>query len=216
VWRVLLRRIGRGIPRSRRSLRLPQPRSRSSLGISIRLDELVSRAARGHGHPGSRISTISRIPLPSCDGPLFTCHIGRIDFTFTAAQPLAALVVVAVTAINYLSVRMGGAIQVVLTSLKMGTIAVIVVAGALFGKHIAFDGASQFTHLGLGTISGFLTALVPAMWAYNGFNDLGDVGEEIAHAQKNIPEQSSWDCSLWAASTCSRMLFTSVLCHSQS
>src|SRR5260370_42695906 len=29
--------------------------------------------------------------------------------------------------------------------------------------------------------------MVPAMWAYNGFNDLGDVGEEIAHPQKNIP-----------------------------
>jgi amino acid transporter len=25
------------------------------------------------------------------------------------------------------------------------------------------------------------------MWAYNGFNDLGDVGEEIANPQKNIP-----------------------------
>jgi APA family basic amino acid/polyamine antiporter len=125
--------------------------------------------------------------FPAVAGPLFTCHIGRFDFTFTVAQPLAVLVVVAVTAINYLSVRMGGAIQVVLTSLKMGTIAVIVVAGVLFGKHTAFDAASQVTHLGLGTISGFLTALVPAMWAYNGFNDLGDVGEEIAHPQKNIP-----------------------------
>ena len=125
--------------------------------------------------------------FPVVAAPLFTRHIGRFDFTFTVAQPLAALVVVAVTAINYLSVRMGGAIQVVLTSLKMGTIAVIVVAGVLFGKHTAFDAAHQFTHLGLGTISGFLTALVPAMWAYNGFNDLGDVGEEIAHPQKNIP-----------------------------
>jgi APA family basic amino acid/polyamine antiporter len=119
--------------------------------------------------------------------PLFTCHTGRFDFTFTVAQPLAALVVVAVTAINYLSVRTGGAIQVVLTSLKMGTVAVIVVAGVLYGKHPAFDAATEFTHLGLGTIGGFLTALVPAMWAYNGFNDLGDVGEEIAHPQKNIP-----------------------------
>ncbi len=125
--------------------------------------------------------------FPVVAAPLFTRHIGGYDFTFTAAQPLAALVVVAVTAINYLSVRMGGAIQMVLTSLKMGTIAVIVVAGVLFGKHTAFDAAPQFTHLGLGTISGFLTALVPAMWAYNGFNDLGDVGEEIAHPQKNIP-----------------------------
>jgi len=119
--------------------------------------------------------------------PMFTFHLGSYDFTFTAAQPLAALVVVAVTAINYLSVRLGGAIQVVLTSLKMGTIAVIVVAGVFYGKHAAIAAAPQVTHLGLGTISGLLTALVPAMWAYNGFNDLGDVGEEIAHPQKNIP-----------------------------
>ena len=125
--------------------------------------------------------------FPVVATPLFTCHVGQFDFTFTVAQPLAALVVVAVTAINYLSVRIGGAIQVVLTSLKMGTVAVIVVAGVLYGKHPAIDAATQFTHLGLGTISGFLTALVPAMWAYNGFNDLGDVGEEIAHPQKNIP-----------------------------
>lgn len=125
--------------------------------------------------------------FPVVAAPLFICHFGRYDFTFTAAQPLAALVVVAVTAINYLSVSMGGAIQVVLTSLKMGTIAVIVILGVLYGKHTAIDAAPQVTHLGLGTISGFLTALVPAMWAYNGFNDLGDVGEEIAHPQKNIP-----------------------------
>src|SRR6266446_9690725 len=87
--------------------------------------------------------------FPVVAAPLFTRHIGRFDFTFTAAQPLAAVVVAAVTAVNYLSVRMGGAIQVVLTSLKMGTIAVIVVAGVLFGKHTAFDAAHQFTHLGL-------------------------------------------------------------------
>src|SRR6266702_4163721 len=67
--------------------------------------------------------------FPVVTAPLFTSHIGGFDFTFTVAQPLAALVVVAVTGINYLSVRMGGAIQVVLTSLKMGTIAVIVIAG---------------------------------------------------------------------------------------
>jgi APA family basic amino acid/polyamine antiporter len=125
--------------------------------------------------------------FPVVTAPLFTSHIGGYDFSLTVAQPLAALVVVVVTAINYLSVRMGGAIQIVLTSLKMGAIAVIVIAGMLFGKHTAFDAVPQFTHLGLGTISGFLTALVSAMWAYNGFNDLGDVGEEITRPQKNIP-----------------------------
>ena len=125
--------------------------------------------------------------FPVVAAPLFAFDLGGYIFTFTAAQPLAALVVVAVTAINYLSVRLGGAIQVVLTSLKMGTIAVIVVAGVLYGKHAAIAAAPQITHLGFGTIGGLLTALVPAMWAYNGFNDLGDVGEEIADPQKNIP-----------------------------
>jgi|HubBroStandDraft_6_1064221.scaffolds.fasta_scaffold20169_2 APA family basic amino acid/polyamine antiporter len=135
--------------------------------------------------------------FPVVTTPLFTTHLGGYDFTLTAAQPLAALVVIAVTAINYLSVRFGGAIQVLLTSLKIGTILVIVVAGVLFGKQHGIAAASAVTApgsgplglgpLGWGTIGAVLTALVPAMWAYNGFNDLGDVGEEILHPEKNIP-----------------------------
>jgi amino acid transporter len=82
---------------------------------------------------------------------------------------------------------MGGAIQVLLTSLKMSTIVVIVVAGVLLGKPSVMGAAPQATRVGLGTISALLTALVPAMWAYNGFNDLGDLGEEIRRPQKNIP-----------------------------
>ena len=130
--------------------------------------------------------------FPVVATPLFTSHIGRYEFTFTAAQPLAALVVIAVTAVNYLSVRLGGAIQVLLTSLKIGTILLIVVTGFLFGKQHAIAAAPLVTGHGLapfhwGTIGAVLTALVPAMWAYNGFNDLGDVGEEIQHPEKNIP-----------------------------
>jgi amino acid transporter len=125
--------------------------------------------------------------FPVVTTPLFDLQIGGYYFNFTAAQPLAALVVLVVTAINYLSVRMGGGIQVLLTSLKMGTILVIVVAGVLLGKPHAVQSTSLVTPLGLGTIGALLTALVPAMWAYNGFNDLGDLGEEILHPQKNIP-----------------------------
>src|SRR5271170_262613 len=129
--------------------------------------------------------------FPVVATPLFTWHIawrfGSYDYTCTAAQPLAAAVVVAVTAINYLSVRIGGSIQVLLTSLKIGTILLIVVAGALFAKQHAIVATSLTTPLGLGTIGAVLTALVPAMWAYNGFNDLGDLGEEILQPEKNIP-----------------------------
>ncbi len=125
--------------------------------------------------------------FPTVATTLFTSHLGRFEFTFTTAQPLAALVVVVVTAINYFSVRMNGAIQVLLTSLKMGTILVIVVGGVLFGTHNGSQAAPSVGQFGFGTIGALLTALVPAMWAYNGFNDLGDLGEEILRPQKNIP-----------------------------
>ena len=125
--------------------------------------------------------------FPVVGTPLFSSHLGSYEFTFTAAQPLAALVVLAVTAINYLSVRLGGAIQVLLTCLKMGTILVIVIAGVLFGRSHAIEAAPLVSPWSWGTIGAVLTALVPAMWAYNGFNDLGDLGEEIEHPQRNIP-----------------------------
>ncbi len=125
--------------------------------------------------------------FPIVATPLFAGHIGSYEFVFTTAQPLAALIVMLVTAVNYFSVRLGGAIQVLLTSLKMGTILVIVVGGVVFGaKHVAAP-APTVGPFGMGTIGALLTALVPAMWAYNGFNDLGDLGEEIVHPQKNIP-----------------------------
>jgi len=124
--------------------------------------------------------------FPSLATPLFTTRLGHYDFTLTTAQPFAALVAVVVTAMNYFSVRMSGAIQVLLTCLKVGAILIIVVGGLLFGP-TKVSGSAPVTALGLRTIGALLTALVPAMWAYNGFNDLGDLGEEILHPQKNIP-----------------------------
>jgi basic amino acid/polyamine antiporter, APA family len=57
----------------------------------------------------------------------------------------------------------------------------------VFGtKHAASTGLAP-TSFSLKTIGALLTALISAMWAYNGFNDLGDLGEEIVQPQKNIP-----------------------------
>jgi basic amino acid/polyamine antiporter, APA family len=125
--------------------------------------------------------------FPVVATPLFTANFGRHEFGFTAAQPLAAVVVIAATAVNYLSVRFGGSIQVLLTSLKMGAILLIVVAGVLFGTQESIRMAPSVAPFGLGVIGAVLTALVPVMWAFNGFNDLGDLGEEIEQPEKNIP-----------------------------
>ncbi|HLZ12195.1 MAG TPA: amino acid permease [Candidatus Acidoferrum sp.] len=128
--------------------------------------------------------------FPAVASPFFTVHFAGGELTVTLAQPLAACVVIAVTALNYLSVKMGGAIQMALTSIKVGTIVLIVLGGFLFGSRhevsvaplAAASPASWWT-----TIVAVLSALVPAMWAYNGFNDLGHLGEEVIEPQKNIP-----------------------------
>ena len=137
--------------------------------------------------------------FPVVATPLFTCHIGSYDFNFTTAQPLAALVVVIVTGVNYFSVRLSGAIQVLMTALKILTVLLIIVGGLLFGAKHAAQPISMGASLGLGTFGALLTALVPAMWAYNGFNDLGDLGEEIKEALVKIfRARSCWDW-LWLA-----------------
>jgi len=129
--------------------------------------------------------------FPEVARPLFVFHLGRDQFTFTVAQPLAAVVVMAVTMINYLSVKTGGAIQLLLGSLKVITILTIVIGGLIFGKHATEAAAPMGFVSGMGApglgISAFLTALVSAMWAYNGFQDLGDLGEEVSRPEKNIP-----------------------------
>ena len=119
--------------------------------------------------------------------PWFTVHMGSYEFTFTTAQPLAALLVIIVIAVNYLSVRIGGAIQTLITALKICTILIIVVGGIFFRKSAAGVPSPAVSPFTFQTVIVLLTALVPAMWAYNGFNDLGDLGEEIKEPHKNIP-----------------------------
>ena len=153
--------------------------------MSAFLDRPVAMAALG----AAFLRFLSFI-FPVVATPIHTFHFRDSEFTFTLAQPLTVLVVVLVTAVNYLSVRMSGEIQLFLTTIKIGTIVLIVLGGLLFGaKHVAISSASYQapTHTVLGTIGAVLLALVPAMWAYNGFNDLGHVGEEILEPGKNIP-----------------------------
>ncbi len=125
--------------------------------------------------------------FPVIGTPLSAIHFGSYVFTFTAAQPLAASVVAIVTAVNYFNVQTSGAIQVLLTVLKVSTIVIIIFGGLFYGGRHLTEAVSVQTLSGVGTIVAVLSALVPAMWAYNGFNDLGDLGEEIVEPQKNIP-----------------------------
>ena len=129
---------------------------------------------------------------PSVTAPIFVWNL-RIPlqsqpyhFTFSAAQPLAAGAVVLVTALNYLGVRTVGRFQVFLTALKIAAIAAILVLGITASSSMAARTAfiPSPAH---GAIAAFLTALVPVMAAYNGFQNLGAVGGEVLNPKQNLP-----------------------------
>ena len=125
--------------------------------------------------------------FPAVATPLFSYHVGHYGFTFNTSQLIAAFIVVLATALNYFSVQMNGSIQILVTSIKMLAILFIIAGGVLFARNIHIASIPAATPLSWGTTAALLTALVPTMWAYNGFNDLGDLGEEILNPQKNIP-----------------------------
>jgi amino acid transporter len=120
------------------------------------------------------------IPVPGSEQPY--------EFVFTWAQPLAALAIAFVTFINYLGVRLAGRLQVVLTVIKIGSILAVVVLGfALAGTRPPSDTPLFPATMHLGLLAGFLTAMVGALWAYDGWIDLTFAGSEVQNPQKNIP-----------------------------
>jgi basic amino acid/polyamine antiporter, APA family len=135
--------------------------------------------------------------LPAVAAPLFTVHLAvpgltgwikPYDFVFTWAQPLAVLWLVIMTGINYLGVRLGGEVQVFLTAIKLGSLAIIIGIAFLLPNHVAHSADPVWpSSLSTGLFGAFLAALAAALWAYDGWEDLNLVGSEVKDPQRNFP-----------------------------
>lgn len=135
--------------------------------------------------------------LPALAAPLFTVHIAipgftawipPYDFVFTWAQPFAVFWLLLMTGVNYLGVRLGGSVQVFLTSIKI--LSVLLIIGVAFmlpsaGAHPADPVWPASASAGL--LTAFLAALAAALWAYDGWEDLNLVGSEVKDPQRNFP-----------------------------
>jgi len=91
-----------------------------------------------------------------------------------------------ITGLNYVGIRKAGNFQVVFTVLKIAMIigiafvAFAAPSGTWSNFSTTFPGAT-------GGMAGFAMALVAALWAYDGWNDLNMVSEEIQRPEKSIP-----------------------------
>jgi APA family basic amino acid/polyamine antiporter len=118
---------------------------------------------------------------------LFVWHVtsSRV-FAINYGHLVAIGAIVLITLVNYLGVRRAGDFQFVFTVLKIGLIvgiallALTATSGSWSNFHTGFGGAK-------GGMTGFMAALVAALWAYDGWNDLNMVSEEIKRPEKTIP-----------------------------
>lgn len=101
-------------------------------------------------------------------------------------QLVAIGAAVFISGLNYIGIRKAGDFQLVFTVLKVGIILAIVFVG--FGSSIGtwHNFATEFAGA-KGGIAGFMAALVAALWAYDGWNDLNMVAGEIRRPERSIP-----------------------------
>ncbi len=119
----------------------------------------------------------------------FPANAITTPFAVTWGQLVAIAAAVLISLLNYLGVKKAGEFQLVFTVLKVAIILFIVITcfsagsstGAGWGNFgTSFAGAK-------GGVAGFMAALVAALWAYDGWNDLNMVGGEVKNPGRSIP-----------------------------
>ncbi len=105
---------------------------------------------------------------------------------FTWAQLAAIALIVFISTINYLGVKKAGNFQLVFTAFKVAIVVSVVVI-AFSARHGSWSNFLTSYTGATGGISGFMIALVAALWAYDGWNDLNMVTEEIDRPGRNVP-----------------------------
>ena len=112
-------------------------------------------------------------------------------FTLTYGQIVAIGATVLISWLNYIGIRRAGEFQFLFTLLKVAIILGIVAVGFSYSGGTWANFATEFTGA-KGGVAGFFAALVAALWAYDGWNDLNMVAGEIRNPQRNIPLSLIW------------------------
>ena len=100
-------------------------------------------------------------------------------------QILAMAVIAFLAFVNYFGVKIGGEVQVIVTIVKVALLALIIVVGLTAGQGTTANFHTSIP--AIGGVSGFFAALVAALWAYDGWNNVSMVSSEIRNPQRNLP-----------------------------
>ncbi len=103
-------------------------------------------------------------------------------------KAVAVVSIVALTALNCLGVRLGAITQNVLTLIKMGLLAVLIVAGFVLPGGSVANLSPLWPPAPVGSlIAPFGVAMVAALWAYDGWIEITYVGSEVKDPERTLP-----------------------------
>src|ERR1051325_3048564 len=119
---------------------------------------------------------------------------GGFTVSLTRLQLVALAAIIITTLINCAAVRVSGGVASVLTGMK-----ILLLLGVGFGAF--FYSSGDWGHLGLvnnggicegvpittGGIAGFAAAMIGALWAYDGWNNIKFLAGEVKHPGRNLP-----------------------------
>lgn len=121
--------------------------------------------------------------FPDLDKVFYSLHLPFGILKFQYGQLLAMALILSLSWLNYYGVKLGGNVQVTVTAVKLGMIAFVIIIGLCFG-HAHAPGTSAVAPA---TVTGFFAALIAALWAYDGWNNVAMVASEVRDPQRNLP-----------------------------
>lgn len=138
------------------------------------------------------VRILETFPVFSCFSRAFFSHTWQTHtFALTYGQLVAIGATVLISALNYIGVRRAGEFQFLFTLLKVAIILGIIAVGFSFRGGTWANFATEFSGA-KGGVVGFFAALVAALWAYDGWNNLNMVAGEIRNPQRNVPLSLIW------------------------
>jgi APA family basic amino acid/polyamine antiporter len=111
----------------------------------------------------------------------------EIKWQFGMQQVVAVAIILFFSAINCLGVAFGGRVQSALTVAKLLGIAVILGGVFFFSSSATWSNLSMAGTAEIGGLKGFGAAMLAALWAYDGWNNMPMAAGEVQNPGRNIP-----------------------------
>ena len=108
-------------------------------------------------------------------------------FPISAAQVVAVVLTLVLSATHYVGVKEGARVQGILTSVIVVALLWIAVGGAFAPRPAESVAATAASPLAALTMAGMGTALLAIFWTYYGWNEIVAVAGEVANPRRNLP-----------------------------